>query len=169
MFFRSNIVRLGGSPVALLQQTFVVSNQGEMIVADLRTEVSKGSAAIKAAMEGLAAAAPGMLVKVNRGSQLFQQGPSFRRIMRVAGRQGERYDRSSIRGNQMNLGIPSATGFPNGLWPVFFKAPVPSGCTFTDVESSEKASMLMRTICSSWSCSNTRSNTPFLAHRFIRM
>ena len=39
-----------------------------MIVADLRTEVSKGSAAIKAAMEGLAAAAPGMLVKVNRGS-----------------------------------------------------------------------------------------------------
>jgi hypothetical protein len=68
MFFRSNIVRLGGSPVALLQQTFVVSNQGEMIVADLRTEVSKGSAAIKAAMEGLAAAAPGMLAKVNRGS-----------------------------------------------------------------------------------------------------
>jgi hypothetical protein len=63
MFFRSNIVRLGGSPVALLQQTFVVSNQGEMIVADLRTNVSEGSAAIQAAMEGLAAAAPACSLK----------------------------------------------------------------------------------------------------------
>jgi hypothetical protein len=50
------------------------------------------------------------------GSQLFPQGLSFRRILRVAGRQSERYDPSSIHGNQMNLSIPSATGFSQ--WPV---------------------------------------------------
>ena len=53
--------------------------------------------------------------------------PAVRGIVVVAGRQGEDYSRSSIRGNHMNLGVPSAAGFPNGLWSVFFKAPVPSG------------------------------------------
>jgi hypothetical protein len=38
----------------------------------------------------------------------------------VAGRQCEDYSRSSIRGNHMNLGVPSAAGFSNGLWSVFF-------------------------------------------------
>jgi hypothetical protein len=45
------------------------------------------------------------------GSQSFQQGPPFRRIVRMARRQREGYDRSSILGNQMNLGVPSPTGF----------------------------------------------------------
>ena len=31
---------------------------------------------------------------------------------------------------------------------IFLKAPVPSGCTFTEVESKLKASILMRRICS---------------------
>ena len=41
MLFRSNIVRLGRPPVALLQQVFVVFNHGEMIFADLRTQVNE--------------------------------------------------------------------------------------------------------------------------------
>ena len=72
----------------------------------------------------------------------------MRRIVIIARRQRECYGRSSIRGNHMNLGVPSAAGLANGLRSVFFKAPVPSGWTFTDVESREKASILMRTICS---------------------
>jgi hypothetical protein len=43
----------------------------------------------------------------------------------------------SIRGNQMNLGGQTATGFANGLRAVFFNAPVPSGCTFTMVLSND--------------------------------
>src|ERR1017187_9966583 len=55
-------------------------------------------------------------------------------------------------------------------WPVvrFFNAPVPSGCTFTEVESKLNASILMRTICSSCNFSKTRSRTPLLAQRFMR-
>jgi hypothetical protein len=64
---------------------------------------------------------------LRHGAQLFQQGPPMRRIVVVSGRQRKRYGRSSIRRNHMNLGIPSAAGFSNGLWSVFFKAPVPSG------------------------------------------
>jgi hypothetical protein len=37
----------------------------------------------------------------------------------VARRQREDYSRSSIRGNHMNPGIPSAAGFSNGLWAVW--------------------------------------------------
>ncbi|HOF88554.1 MAG TPA: hypothetical protein PLZ36_10685 [Armatimonadota bacterium] len=36
-----------------------------------------------------------------------------------AGREAERYGRSSMRGNQMNFGGPSAAGFANGLGDVF--------------------------------------------------
>ena len=102
-------------------------------------------------------------------SQGFQQGASRRRIVRVAGRKRENYSRSSIRGNHMNLGVPSASRFADGLRSVFFNAPVPSGCTFTEVESRLNASILMRTICSCCSFSNTRSSTPFFDQRFIRM
>ena len=48
-------------------------------------------------------------------------------VGRLARRERKRYSRSSIRGNQMNLGGPSAAGFADGLWAVFFNAPVPSG------------------------------------------
>ena len=51
--------------------------------------------------------------------------------MRLARGEGERYGRSSIRGNHMNLGGPSAAGLADGLGAVFFRAPVPSGCTLT--------------------------------------
>ena len=37
----------------------------------------------------------------------------------------------------MNLGVPSAAGLADGLWPVFFRAPVPSGCTLILVLSSD--------------------------------
>src|ERR1700761_2164512 len=57
----------------------------------------------------------------------------------MAGRQGEGYGRSSIRGNQMNLGVPSAARLADGLRSVFFRAPVPSGCTLIEVESSANA------------------------------
>jgi len=46
----------------------------------------------------------------------------------------------------MNLGGPSTAGFADGLWAVFFSAPVPSGCTLTTVLSKLTASILMRTI-----------------------
>ncbi len=81
----------------------------------------------------------------------------------------ERYGRSSIRGNHMNLGGPAAAGLADGLRAVFFRAPVPSGCTLTAVLSIDNASSLMRTIRSRCKCSNTRSSTPFFGQRFIRV
>src|SRR5208337_118242 len=80
----------------------------------------------------------------------------------LARRKREGYGRSSIRGNHMNLGGPSAPGFSDGLGSVFFNAPVPSGCTLTMVESILTASILMRTICSRCNSSNTWSSTPLL-------
>ena len=84
-------------------------------------------------------------------------------------RERKGYGRSSIRGNQMNLGGPSATGLADGLRSVFFNAPVPSGCTLTMVESRETASILMRTICSRCNFSKMLSSTPLLAQRFMRV
>src|ERR1035437_398096 len=57
----------------------------------------------------------------------------------------------------------------HGLWTVFFRAPVPSGCTLTEVESRQKASILMRTICSCCNFSKTLSRTPALDQRFMRV
>src|SRR5258708_15732513 len=94
------------------------------------------------------------------GPQIAEQFTSFRSILSIAGRERKGYCRSSIRGNQMNLGSPSASGFADGLGSVFFNAPVPSGCTLTEVESKLKASMRMRTICSNCSFSKTRSMAP---------
>ena len=87
--------------------------------------------------------------------QFRQQGATFGSIVRMAGRQGEGYGRSSIRGNQMNLGVPSAARLADGLRSVFFRAPVPSGCTLIEVESSANASILIRTICSDCNFSNS--------------
>ena len=89
------------------------------------------------------------------GPQFRQQGATFGSIVRMAGRQGEGYGRSSIRGNQMNLGVPAAARLADGLRSVFFRAPVPSGCTLIEVESSANASILIRTICSDCNFSNT--------------
>ena len=60
-------------------------------------------------------------------TEMFQKFSARRCIARLAGTQGERYGRSSIRGNHMNLGCPSTAGFSDGLRSVFFSAPVPSG------------------------------------------
>ena len=87
--------------------------------------------------------------QVNRpggGSECLQEFASLRGIVGLTGRQGKRYGRSSIRGNQMNLGIPSASRFADGLRSVFFNAPVPSGCTLIEVLSKDTASILIRTI-----------------------
>ena len=48
------------------------------------------------------------------------------RIVGLSRREAERHGCSSIRGNHMNLGGPTATGLADGS--VFFNAPVPSGC-----------------------------------------
>src|SRR5512137_1318995 len=81
-----------------------------------------------------------------RTAQRGQQLPALGRIVRLARRQRERYGRSSIRGNHMNLGGPAATGLADRLRAVFFGAPVPSGCTLTTVLSRATDSILMRTI-----------------------
>ena len=81
-----------------------------------------------------------------RLAEPLQQLAAFGSVMRLAWRQRERYGRSSIRGNHMNLGGPSCARLADGLGAVFFRAPVPSGCTLTAVESKATASTLMRTI-----------------------
>jgi len=67
-------------------------------------------------------------------SQILRQQPALRCIVVVAGRKGEDYGRSIIRGNHRNLGLPSAAGLTDGLRALFFNAPAPSGCTLTEVE-----------------------------------
>ena len=61
--------------------------------------------------------------------------------------QGERDGGPSIRGNHMNFGGPSGSGLADGLGAVFFRAPVPSGCTLTIVLSRLTDSILMRMNC----------------------
>ena len=52
---------------------------------------------------------------------------------------------------------------------LFFKAPVPSGCTLTLVLSRDAVVTLIEIICSSWSRVNTLSRTPLLLQRFMRV
>jgi hypothetical protein len=56
-------------------------------------------------------------------AQFAKQIATCRRVMRLSGRQSESYGRSIIRGNQMNLGGPTASGFADGLWTVFLMRP----------------------------------------------
>ena len=79
-----------------------------------------------------------------RRAQAGQQRAALGRVVRLTRRQREGYGRASIRGNQMNLGVPSAAGLADGLRAVFFSAPVPSGCTLMLVLSNDTASILMR-------------------------
>ena len=60
-------------------------------------------------------------------AQTLQERAALGRIVCLAWREREGDGGSSIRGNQMNLGCPSAAGLSNGLRTVFFSAPVPSG------------------------------------------
>ncbi len=92
-------------------------------------------------------------------TQWFEQRTALRRVVCVARRKRKGYGRPSIRGNQMNFRVPSAARLSNGLWPVFFIAPAPSGCTLTEVESGEKASILIRTIRSDQSLEDPVRNS----------
>src|SRR5512144_543466 len=56
-----------------------------------------------------------------RLAESLQQLAAFRRVMRLARRQRERYGRSSIRGNHMNLGGPPCARPADGLWAVFLE------------------------------------------------
>ena len=59
----------------------------------------------------------------------MEQLAALRCVVGLSRGKGEGHGRSSICGNHMNLGGPAATRLSDGLWPVFFNAPVPSGCT----------------------------------------
>ena len=61
--------------------------------------------------------------RLGQRPQAREQIPALRGVVRLAGRESEGYRRSSIRGNQMNLGGPSAAGFADGLRAVFFTRP----------------------------------------------
>ena len=104
-----------------------------------------------------------------RPLQPLQELPPLRGIVRVAGREREGHGGPIIRGSQMKLGVPPAPGLADALGAVFFSAPVPSGCTLMLVLSRLRTSTRMRIIRSRCRCSNTRSRTPFLDHRLMRV
>ena len=54
-------------------------------------------------------------------------------------------------------------------WGPFFLAHPCRGVDLDDGAVQRYPSSLMRTICSRWRCSNTRSSTPFFDQRFIRV
>ena len=106
------------------------------------------------------------------GQQLPQhlyQLAAFRAIMGIAGREMKNQRTVGTRGNQMNLGGPSSPGLSDRLRSPFFKAPVPSGWTLTQVLSRHTASSLMRRRRSCCRRSKTLSKTPDLYHRLMRM
>ena len=100
--------------------------------------------------------------RLGQRAQAAEQFPAVRGVVSLAGRESKGYRRSSICGNHMNLGGPSAAGFADRLRTVFFNAAVPSGWTFTMVESIDTASILMRTNCSRCSFSKKASSTAVL-------
>ena len=64
--------------------------------------------------------------EIQRGGQrsdAAQQLAAFDRVGGLARRERKRYGRSSIRGNQMNLGGPAAAGLSDGLRSVFLTRP----------------------------------------------
>ena len=104
---------------------------------------------------------------IRHRSQLFQQGPSVGRIVIVAERQSEDYCRSSIRGNHMNFCVPSASALSNRLWSFFLKSAcsirMNLHCSGVDRECFD---VYARDLLQLF---KHPSNTPFLAHRFIRI
>ena len=89
-------------------------------------------------------------------------GVSAKTVSRVVNNQGEIKEATRKR---VQSAIDKLGYRPNFLARSlvrFFKAPVPSGCTFTEVESKLKASILSRRICSClsespWGTGNARS------------
>ena len=85
---------------------------------------------VQCQLPGLLAFVGAVHQQMNRPTRLAQtpqERAALGCIVRLAWRECEGDGGSSIRGNQMNLGSPPAAGLANGLWAVFFSAPVPSG------------------------------------------
>ena len=61
--------------------------------------------------------------RLGQWPQTTEQLAALLGVVRLAGRESEGYRRSSICGNHMNLGGPSAAGFADRLRTVFFNAP----------------------------------------------
>jgi hypothetical protein len=59
-----------------------------------------------------------------RGPQAAQQSPALRRIVCLSFGHAKRHGRSRIRGNQMNLGVPSAAGLADGLRAFFLNGAI---------------------------------------------
>ena len=78
-----------------------------------------------------------------RRAQAPEQLATFGCIVRLTRRQRERYGRARVCGEKVDLGVPSAAGLADSLRTVFFRAPVPSGCTLTLVLSNDTASILI--------------------------
>jgi hypothetical protein len=86
--------------------------------------------------------------QVNRsiwGAQLLERRAALWRIERLTRLQRERYGRVGIRRDEVDRGVPPTTGLADSLRTVFFRAPVPSGCTLMLVLSSDIASILICT------------------------
>lgn len=64
---------------------------------------------------------------LGRAAEFADQLPAFGAVAVLAGREPEADSVGIIRGNQMNLGVPSSPGFADRLSTIFFSAPVPSG------------------------------------------
>ena len=69
----------------------------------------------------------------------------------------------------MNFSGASAPGAPDGLRPVFLRAPVPAGCTLIVVLSRHTCSLRRARICSCCNRAKTRSNTPAIHPRVDRV
>ncbi len=68
-------------------------------------------------------------------TELPQESTAFRSVAAVSCRQCKRYPIPIRCGGHMKFGIPSSSCSPDGLWPTFFKAPIPSGWSLMQVES----------------------------------
>ena len=108
----------------------------------------RDKAQIESQLAGIVSFVGSIHQQVNRPScrsQTVQKFASFRCVVGVTGRKREGNCCSGVGCHQMNLGRPATSRLAYGLRTVFFRAPVPSGCTLIDVLSRETASILTRT------------------------
>jgi hypothetical protein len=109
---------------------------------------NRNEAEVEGQLPGVLAFVGSVHQQMNRPSRRAkpaQKLAPFRRVVGIAGGKGEGNGSSGIRCDQVNLGGPAAAGLAYRLRAVFFRAPVPSGCTLTAVLSNDTASILTRT------------------------
>ena len=131
--------------VAPLVHSPVVLPGGEAI---LLWRNDRDKAKIEGQLAGVIAFVGPIHQQVNRPrrqSQINQKFAPFRRVVGVAWGKREGNRCSRIGCHQMDFGCPAALRLAYGLRTVFFRAPVPSGCTLIEVLSKETASILTRT------------------------